>query len=234
MTSAPAGRIESAAGQLRLIGTALWDPEDAACRIREGASVWLAAMLFTAIVAIVSWLSIQPTIEVLARDRTSGLSLEQIVPMTTSMERFQILIAIGPLLMLWVKWTVLAALIWLTCAVAGRDADRRRLFTLVVYASGVLVIEALFAIGVLVVKSPSAATLRELQPLTSLAALWPGASRIMAALLDSAGLFEVWFYAVLALGVRRLAQFSMTGALLAVVPAWACLTAVRVAFLLIR
>jgi hypothetical protein len=232
MTSASTVRIDSAADQLWLIGRALWDPDDAASRIRDGASVWLPAVLFAAILGVVSWLSIQPRLLVFAR--ANALSLEQVGRAAAEAPQLQVLLAVAPPLALSIKGLVVTALVWLTCVVAGRDLDRRRLFTLVVYASSIFVLQALFAFAVLEMRAPTATALHELQPVTSLSALWPNANRVTAALLESAGIFDVWFFAVLAVGVKRLTDFTMAGAVLAVIPAWACLTAGQVAILFLR
>jgi len=229
-----AGLTISARGQLRLIGDALWDPEDAVRRIRDGAAAWLPAVLFAGVVAATSWLSVGPMVEVLARDRASGLSPEQIAQATSFLERFRILLALGTPLVLWIKWGIISTLIWLTCTVAGRDADHRTLLRLVIYASGVQVLQAVLAFGVIVLKAPHATSVRELQLLASLAALWPDTHGVVAAVLASIGIFDVWFFAVLVVGVRRIVGFQLPAALLTIVPAWTCLTAGQLALLLVQ
>lgn len=217
----------SAPSQVRALLDVIWDPPRLFKKLGDGLGIWAVLALLCAGSAIVAYGGISPLLQVMARDRSLEATPEQLERGIEFLKRFKLIIAeLTPLLVV-VRWTVAALLVWMACLSANSAVRYAVIFRLVVYASVIVFLHDVLRFGVMVQRARVAQTVADVVPLTGLDLIFTPGNRALAVLFASVNVFDVWFLLILAAGVRVLAKVSKTAAALSVIPVWVCFTGLQ-------
>ncbi len=124
-------------------------------------------------------------------------------------------------LLLFLRWLLLASLIWLTAAVFLHSLTYQKVLTVVAFSY--LPILARDAVTCLILLTRSAAALRNADGMTvalGLDLLFPSMPLPWSALAGSINLFELWFVTLLVVGISKAARSTPLRALGIVLPTW--------------
>lgn len=217
----------------RALLSVFFSPEETFRAAGRGAGPALPLVLGAALTALFSYLSIQPVLDVMARDPSLTLSPDDLARVSGTIRATRLLIAAlvpaGYLL----RSVFVAAVLWSSLQLRDVDLPFARLFACVSYASAVKCLQSGLVSLLTVLRAGWAASVRDLAPRIGLNLAIPDLSRPVDALLGTVNVFDVWHLGLLVVAVRVTTGIATSRAVLAVVPLWlvGTLLVVGVAFL---
>ena len=199
------------------------DPAQAFSRIDERPN-WLGPFLAASLVAMLTLLLSAPIGEHLALRYLPESAGEEVRAELFMMLRVSNYygIAATPVLVL-LKWSVLATLLFLMLILSGADISYRKTLALLGHASlvvsldGLLSVLVMYARGISTIQSPADVQSTVLSLNTFLSAASHPALR---AVLDSLGVFSLWYLVLLTFGVASVARLGRWRAALTVALLW--------------
>ena len=151
----------------------------------------------------------------------AGTPGEQIKSSLEMMNKSAILTLLLTPALLFLRWLLLALMLWLTAAVFLDSLTYKKVLTIVAYSY--LPILARDAVTCLVLFMRSDAALRHADGMTvalGLNLLFPSMPLPWSALVGSINLFEIWFVTLLVVGISKAARATPLRALAIVLPTW--------------
>jgi hypothetical protein len=216
-----------------------------ASAIEEGRGSWrVPALVIIGALMVMDFLSLPLFLRAVPQMAPVGLSPDMLLQLERTariMRPLQILLSpIGLLL----KWVFTAALLFGMELVVLRPtshgegqgtrlAPARQLFALVVYANVIVLLGEVFRNLLLWLRYLVTGAIAW-HPAIGLDAFVRPSDAALAALLEQANIFEVWFLVILIGGVRALCRCSGSAALAIVMPAWGFGVLARIGLALVR
>jgi hypothetical protein len=235
--SGPGSAVLSDAGERlsppRALLSVFLSPEETFRAAGRGAGPALPLVLGAALTALFSYFSIQPVLDVMARDPSMALSPDDLARVSGTIRATRLLIvALVPAGYL-LRTVFVSAVLWSSLQLRDVDLPFAPLFACASYASAVKCLQAGLVSLVTVLRAGWATSVRDLAPRIGLNLAVPDLPRPVDALLGTVNLFDVWHLALLVVAVRVTTGIATSRAVLAVVPLWlvGTLLVVGVAFL---
>ncbi len=230
---------------MRLFAQALWAPRDLTSAIEDGRASWhLPALTIIGALMLMDFLALPLFLRAVPQMAPVGLSPDMLLHLertARSMRPIQILLS--PLALL-LKWGITAALLFgMGLLVLGpaaraegesaRPAPVKRFFALVVYANLIPLLEETSRNLLLWLRYLLTGAI-VLRPAIGLDIFVRPSEAALAALVEQANVFEVWYVVILIGGVSALCRCSRSAAMAVVLPVWGFGVLVRVGLALVR
>jgi hypothetical protein len=151
----------------------------------------------------------------------AGTSAEQLRSSLLMMHKSSFMTLLLTPAFLFLRWLLLASMLWLTAAVFLDSLTYRKVLTVVAFSY--LPILARDAVTCLILFMRSGDALRHADGMTvalGLNLLFPSMPLPWSALVGSINMFEVWFVTLLVVGISRMARATPLRALAIVLPTW--------------
>jgi hypothetical protein len=150
-----------------------------------------------------------------------GLPEERVEQTLQAMDRFGIIGLITVPIILVVVFLLVAGIAHLFTSFVSSDANFKKTLSLTSYTNLIPMLGQIIMVIVLRMKGvESIESSADLQLSFSLAPLFPGLSGFMKALVESLGLFNIWFYILFLLGIAAIFKVERSKALIPVIPIW--------------
>lgn len=197
------------------------DPKEAV-KAFDSKWAWVWPLLAVSIVmGIVGWFTVPLAIQAMQYEPPRGLDREQLqaaLPRIQLISKITVLAAPISTAMGIAMW---AGILAGTCAVLGIKASFHGLFTLVAHCNLINAVQAVSAYVVLSMKHDEIQSMKQLIPQFGLdLLLGENANKQLAALLGYFSIFQIWYLAILALGLAFLAGIPTRKAFTAIAPVW--------------
>jgi Yip1 domain len=192
--------------QLKAIGDTYIAPDETFAAI-DKAPRWIVLLLVLTIGNIlVTHATIPFVLKAVEVSMPQGSTAHQITDIRAHITLGQQIGVFFTPLLLVLKWTIFAGLLWLAVVLATGDGDYKRLFSLAAHANLISFAGSLFVLVILHLRGidviQSAA---DLQPAIGLNLVLHPQNRIVLMFLGSINLFEIWYVVVLVIGLVKLA-----------------------------
>lgn len=216
--------------QCRLLIELIWSPTVALNEFRFKTPYLCPLLLFSVTGIII--VSFNNSMILNFTQRTLSLNLDepQIDQSLRFIERIQLLgLILSPGILL-LKWTLVAALIFLVAQLVDGKMTYRQSFSLVAFTSIFPLLESCVVLTILKLKgSENLNSPLDFQPPIGMNLFFPETSLSWTTFLNNFNLFEVWYVVILVLGVSILNRHSRLKAAFVVVPVWLFLVSIQVA-----
>ena len=187
----------------------------------EGKYAWMAPVVITCVVGIVSGMIISPiSAQIMQANPPEGMTPEQLekaLSMTATIGK--VMVAIVPILTL-LKLAVLGGIMAGLSAMLDVKTSFRRMFTLVSYCSLIPMLQGIAATVVVKAKEGQLSSMQQLQPPFGLDLLFTETSKPVWAILNYFSIFTIWYLVILALAYSFMTGASRTKAIMAITPIW--------------
>lgn len=203
------------------------DPATAARRLNTTIS-WLYPLLIVGLGGIaIGFASISITRAVIEQGLPAGLPDDQAQQVVESFFKYHnIGIMLTPLLLL-VKWSLSAWILWMSCVIAEIRVGYKNLFALLAQCSLLVFLQDLAVYTILRLGSDRVQTAADLAPRLGFDIFITGLSKPVMAGLGYFSFFNLWYIVILTLALSYLGRVSKGRAFLATIPVWflpMCLT----------
>ena len=165
------------------------------------------------------------------RMESAGIPAEQIASSLTLMARSnRLAAALVPLLLL-LRWSVLALLIWLPCQLLFERLEYSPILAMVSYSYIPIALRDMAACSVLLMRGGDMrGGVQGLDVALGLNLLLPAVPTPWNTLLGNLNLFEAWFVALLAIGIAAVTRTNWKRGLAVALPVWIFVTVVQFGF----
>jgi hypothetical protein len=220
-SSGGAASDEVRGGFLKSIVDIFVDPEKVFQRIEYGLT-WWKPFILAAVVGIVIAFLMMPfqklMFELTSRDRMSAEELQRSLEI---MEKTKFVAPIVyPVLMLLVILAV-AGIAYLLINLMSANASYKKTLSLIYYCGIVLLIWQILSAGLVFLKGvDNIESPADMMMSLSLATFFSGLKPGLYALLESFGLFQVWFYILFVFGAASVFKLGKKSAIITAVPFW--------------
>lgn len=218
---------ESAEG-LEEVGGGFWnsiidifvDPLKVFRRIESGLAWWKGYIVIAVISTFLAWLTF-PFQRHLLELNERGIDEEQLTKALQGFDKFKYVGLITSPVAILVIFLITAGIIHLVISIMSSKADYKKTLKLIAYAALISTLGQILKTVVLLSKGVESVTSRaDMNIHFSLAAFFPQIEGFKLALLDSLGVFEIWYYVVMIFGIAYLFKLKKSIAVIPVVIIW--------------
>ncbi len=203
----------------RILNQALFSPVELAPAIEAGLGWRFPALVIMVAVVILDFLALSLFLKSLGQTVPAGMSPEMLAKVErTAQVMAPIKILLKPFGFL-LGWIAGASLLFLMGVIINRRLRFRTLYTLMVYASLALLIEALLKRTIFWFRFAFTGKI-QFDPSLGLDALISTDQMMVAILLSHLDVFEFWFLALLIVGIASVGRFSKWTSAAIVFPMW--------------
>lgn len=201
------------------------DPVSVFRRIARGLTWWKPAIVVAVIMLIFGFLSM-PIQEAAMKMGMVGADEEQAAQALERMEAFAWIQPVGGAVWVFIVILLSAVVAHLMISLVGSQADMKKTLSLVAFSRLVMVLGDVFKWVVLKLRGfENIESMADLRVNLSLNAFFPDIGDLGWAFIDSIGLFPLWYFILLIIGIATIFKVSWKAAILPVVPLWAGLFA---------
>lgn len=205
----------------------LLDPGSVVQRLNSNAP-WLYPLLIIGLGGIALGLANLPIMtRIIEGSLPAGLPDEQVQQTMRNFLAYQKAgVMLTPLVVM-LKWSFLAAILWMSCVILDLRVSFKHLFALLAQCSLLLFLQDLTIYTIIRLKGDEVQTAADLMPRLGLDLLITGLSKSAMAVISYFSVFNIWYIIILTLALSSLGQCSKRRAFLATIPIWVlplCLT----------
>ncbi|OQX82879.1 MAG: hypothetical protein B6D63_07050 [Candidatus Latescibacteria bacterium 4484_7] len=188
-------------GFVASLGDIFVDPMKVFERINNGLAWWKAYIVLAAVGMLLSWLAM-PFQRHLVELQIQGANSEKVAGALENFDKFKYIGVFASPVSVLLLLVVMAALVHLVISVLSTNADFKKTLSLISYAGLISVLgQAIKTVVLLSRGVESVSTRADMNVHLSLAAFLPELKGFKYALVESLGIFEIWYYVVLAIGI---------------------------------
>lgn len=196
------------------------DPFKVFARIDAGLSWWKPFVLVTVVTTVLSYLML-PFQKKLIGLNPRGMSEEQLQKAAEGFDKFAPLTLITVPIFLIVVFLVMAGIVHLAVNIMSSRSDYKKTLSLVSFCGIITIIEQIISTAVLRMRGvESVESAADLKFSLSLAPLLGDGKGLLNAVLQSLSIFQIWYYAVLVLGIAAIFKLSRKAAIVPALPIW--------------
>ena len=196
------------------------DPMKVFKRIGVGLTWWKPFVLSCVLALVIAWL-MMPFRRALLELNVAGMEEEELARALEAYDRFGVIGMISVPFVLILTMLIIAGIAHVVVALMSSNARFKKTLSLIAYANLVPVLGQLISVAVLRARGVEGIeSAADIQMSFSLAAVFPESGGFLQAFLESLGVFQVWFYILLILGVAAIFKVSRTKAVFVAVPIW--------------
>lgn len=211
---------EITGGFLQSILDIFIDPMKVFKRIGVGLAWWKPFVLSCVLAIVIAWLML-PFRRAILELNVTGMEQEELARALEAFDRFGVIGIISVPFVLILTILIITGIAHIVVAMMSSNARFKKTLSLINYANLVPILGQLISVAVLRARGiESVESAADLQMSFSLAAVFPGLGGFLQAFLESLGVFQVWFYILLILGVAAVFKVSRTKAVVVAVPIW--------------
>jgi hypothetical protein len=196
------------------------DPLKVFARIDAGLSWWKPYVVVSVVTMVLGFLMI-PMRRRLIEIGLQGQPEEQVQRALEGMDKFGAASIIGLPILLIITAVIVAALAHLLISMMSSRSSFKKTLSLIFFCGFITLLEQV--IGSIIIKARGLEAIEsasDLEMSFSLAPLFPGAKGALAALMKSLGIFQIWYYVVLILGIAMIFKMSRKQAIIPAIPIW--------------
>ena len=219
-TARVGGEAEVRGGFLQSILDIFIDPMKVFHRIRGGLTWWKPFVL-TAVIYVLNGYLMMPFAVKRMELNPNDLPPEQVEATVERVEQFGFIgLILTPIIFL-VIYLAMAGIAHIAINIMSSEANYKKTLSLISYTGLISVLGQIITSAILLTKGvDSVETMADMKVSLSLAALFPELEGAKNALLESLGIFAIWYYILFLLGAAVIFRMSRSRALVPVVIMW--------------
>ncbi len=196
------------------------DPSKVFRRIEAGLAWWKGYILLAVIGTILAWLTFPMQRHIMELNER-GLSEEQLARTLEGFDKFKYVGLITSPIAIVIIFLITAGVIHLVISILSSRANYKKALSLIVYSTFISTLGQIVKTAVILSKGVEDITSRaDMNVHLSLAAFFPELEGFKVALLDSLGVFEIWYYVILTFGIAYLFKLKKSSAVVPVIIIW--------------
>jgi len=196
------------------------DPMKVFRRIDAGLSWWKGFILIAVINVVIAYL-MMPLQRAAFLLNERGMSDEQLEAGIEQMDRFGFIGLIAAPVLIFIMFIIMAGIAHLVINIMTSNASFKKTMGLLIYCGIISTVGQLLKTIVLMLRGVEAIeTSADMNISFSLAALFPEMEGILAAILESLGVFEIWFYVLFIIGIAAVFRISRAKAFAPAIVLW--------------
>ena len=196
------------------------DPMKVFARVDAGLTWWKPFILVAVVSMALTYVTL-PLRRRLIEISLQGRPEDQIQKALEGYDKFGPLSLIAVPITLIIVYLIIAGIVHLVINIMSSRSSFKKTLSLLLYCGLITLVEQIIAS--IIVRGRGVEGIESAADLTmsfSLAPLFPSVTGPLAALMQSVGVFQIWYYVVLAVGIAAVFKISRKQAIIPVIPVW--------------
>lgn len=214
------GTDEAPGGFFQSILDIFIDPVKVFRRIAGGLAWWKAYILLSAAGILAGYLML-PLQRKLVELNPTGLEEEQLERTLEAVNKYGVIGLVAVPVFIIIAYLILSGIAHFAISIMSSSANFKKTLSLNTYCAIVVMLGQIISMVILVTRGPDAIeSVEDMKMSFSLAAFFPLVRGGLGALLESLGVFQVWYYVLFGIGASRLFHLNRNKAIAAAVVVW--------------